>query len=771
MKILKKLWPLGLIILICSLIYYEFVFLGKVPLPADTLVGAYFPWLDYKWGYTVGVPVKNALTSDAFSTFFVWKKIMVDMYSQGVIPLWNKYSLSGTPLMATFHSTVFNPANILLFLPTHGWSLYIFLSSVTALISMYVFLGNFIKNKPAKIIGALIFAFSGPMTTWAEFGTAVWAAATLPLLLHFLGKSLTEGKPHQYTLVSIFTVLLVFAGHVQLLTYTFAIIPVYMFFIYKNNSVQKKSIYLSLMSLILGILMGAVQLLPTSDFYKRSIRGEENYAASFNYGLSPIKESVRLMAADIFGNPARGNHFSPNSYHEYSGYLGALTLPLIAYLIFTGSLTPAIIFFLFIFASSLLLVFDNPVSRLIFSLPLPLLTYSSASRLFFITGFSGGALAAFSLEKLSDKKSKLIPLAAFILISILFILLSVATVDQLHRAVSLRNSVVYTGVLFSLLAALPFLKKFRILLIFFILLLFTIDLGRYFNKYNTFVKPELVFPETPVLEWLQRQPKPFRIARENTALFPPNTWSAYGIESIEGYDPLYSLDYGRFFHVVNGKDYHNAVSRYALLDKVNKKFLDALNVKYFLTVIPLPDESESGTLFDVKKFGFKEVYRDGRVFIFENPSVLDRAFFPAKLINVSSQDEAYVKISESTFDPTKMAVVQNAPDIKLVPGSSRLTGINDGDGLVTIDVTSKTEGFMVLSNSYDPGWKVWINDRQSVIYKTDSSLLGIVVPTGESHIVFKYLPDSYTKGLLISLSSLGAVVLLYLILKYISKRK
>ena len=130
----------------------------------------------------------------------------------------------------------------------------------------------------------------------------------------------------------------------QLVTYTFAIIPVYMFFIYKNNSVQKKSIYLSLMSLILGILMGAIQLLPTSDFYKRSIRGEENYAASFNYGLSPIKESVRLMAADLFGNPARGNHFSPNSYHEYSGYLGALTLPLIAYLIFTGSLSPAIIF-------------------------------------------------------------------------------------------------------------------------------------------------------------------------------------------------------------------------------------------------------------------------------------------------------------------------------------------------------------------------------------------------------------------------------------------
>jgi len=755
MNIIKKLWPLWLIILICSLIYYEFVFLGKVPLPADTLVGAYFPWLDYKWGYVVGVPVKNALTSDAFSTFFVWKKIMIDMYTQGIIPLWNKYSLSGTPLMATFHSTVFNPANLLLLLPTHGWSFYIFSSSLAAVISMYIFLGNFISHKPAKITGALIFAFSGPMTTWAEFGTAVWAATTLPLTLHFLGQSLTQGKPHQYTLVSILVTILVFTGHVQLLTYAFAIIPIYILFIIRHYSVtSKKSLFLTVVSLALGIMIGVVQLLPTVDFYQRSIRGEEKYSQTFNFGLSPLNESIRLIAADFFGNPSRGNHFSPNSYHEYSSYLGVLTLPLIAYLLILGPLTAPIILFLIVFVGSLFLVFDNPVSRLIFSLPLPLLTYSSASRIFFITGFSGGALAAFSIEKIHSKRASLLPLVAFLLLSALFILISLLPIDQLHRSVSIRNSVVYLGIISILLSSLLILNNRRNILIVLILILFSIDLGRYFNKYNTFVKSDLVFPETPVITWLKQQPKPFRIARENTALFPPNTWAYYGIESIEGYDPLYSLDYGRFFHVINAKDYTNAVSRYALLDKVNKKYLDASNVKYFLTVIPLPDESESSTLYDLKKSGFKEVFRDGRVFVFENQDVLDRAYFPSKIINVSTQEEALKAISQPGFDPTKEVVVQDAPQISQKQSGGKLVNINHLDGRVDLDITTETEGFLVLSDSYDPGWKVLINNTRSKIYKTNSSLMGIVIPPGDSHITFSYLPDSFTKGILISATAL-----------------
>jgi len=765
---MKKILPLALLLIIVSSIYYQFVFQGKVPLPADTLVGAYFPWLDYKWGYTVGVPVKNALTSDAFSTFFVWKKIIVDSFRAGIIPLWNHSSFSGTPLFATFHSTVFNPANLFLFLPLHGWSFYIFLSSLAAALSMYIFLGNYIKHPLAKAIGALIFAFSGPMTTWAEFGTAVWAAAILPLLLHFVRLSLSEGHWKQMIMLPLLTAWFIFSGHVQLLTYAAVIIPLFgILTIRQEKHFDKRRLVHVAFSLLLGVGIGAVQLLPTQEFFSRSIRGEEKYAQTFNFGLSPLVESVRLIAADIFGHPARGNHYSPVSYHEYSSYLGALTIPLILYLLLSGKLASTSKFFLAFFLSSLILAFENPLSKLIFSLPLPLLTYSSASRLFFITGFSGGFLAAQAIEKISHAKNDFGRLAVSVLYPALFILLFLASVHTIHRAVSLKNGLVYLGLLAFFIVSSAVLRRKRALLIFSILVLFSLDLGRYFNNYNTFVKRELVFPSTPIIEWLRDRPGTFRIARENTALLPPNTWGYYGLESIEGYDPLYSQDYARFFHVVNGKVSTDAVSRYALLERINKKFLDALNVKYVLAVNPKPGESDSGTLYEIKQSTFKEVYRNGRVSVWENPEVLSRAYFIDRLIASPTKKTTFEIIHSDDFDPRTEAVLTEKID-PFTTGESKVISIDEKNNKVRLAVSSEKGGFLVLADSFDPGWKAKINGQKTAIYQVNGALMGISVPSGESEIVFSYLPDSFITGAVISLLSLVFLPVLLIFSRWLS---
>lgn len=178
---------IGFFTLFAIALYWRFFFFGEIPMPADTLIGAYFPWLDYKWGYPVGVPVKNALISDVFSQFFLWKYLIVDIFKSGQIPLWNIYALSGTPILATYHSGVFNPFNLFLFLPKfYGWGFYISLQTFAAMTGMYLLLGFYAKNFWTKILGAGVFSLSGLMTTWAEFGTGVWAASMLPWIFLFL---------------------------------------------------------------------------------------------------------------------------------------------------------------------------------------------------------------------------------------------------------------------------------------------------------------------------------------------------------------------------------------------------------------------------------------------------------------------------------------------------------------------------------------------------------------------------------------------------------
>src|SRR3989344_5751058 len=117
MEILKKNWPI-LIILAATLVFFYPVWIkGQIPLPADFIVGTYYPWLDYKWaGYDAGMPVKNPITTDVVSFIYPMQMYAIDLLKKWIMPLWNPLILTGTPLLANFQSAPFSPTNFLYFL-------------------------------------------------------------------------------------------------------------------------------------------------------------------------------------------------------------------------------------------------------------------------------------------------------------------------------------------------------------------------------------------------------------------------------------------------------------------------------------------------------------------------------------------------------------------------------------------------------------------------------------------------------------------------------
>jgi len=756
--------PVVWLLLIVLMIFWPFVFFGKVPLPVDTLVGAYLPWLDYKWGYIVGVPVKNALTSDAFSTFYVWKGLVIDLLRHGIFPLWNRYSFSGTPLLATFHTAVLFPANLLLLLPSgFGWGIFILLATIAAAFSMFLFLGTLVKEKASRVIGSLIYALAGPMTTWSQFGTAVWAASLLPLILYCLDGTIKGRRLIYFPLLTFLIGLLIFAGHVQLLTYTAVIAPLY-FFYRQKKTLGKINPGLSLKVILaagIGLGLGAVQLLPSLDFFARSIRSEENYASFFNFGLSHWTQAIRLWAADFFGNPVTINHFSSFSYHEYSSYLGVFVLPLIV------SFLPNS-FFSYLFFASLFLAFDNPISRFIFSLPLPLLTYSSASRIFFLTNLAAAVLAALSIDNLFAGKTSRRRLLFSGLFFAAVTLVAIFFVDGEHRAISLRNSSYYLSLLSAFLLSSVFIKN-RFILSLLLVLLFSFDLGRYYAKYNPFVSRTFIFPDTPVTIFLKGQKPPFRIAREDTNLLPANSWTAYRLESVEGYDPLFSSDYAHYFHRLSGNPYENGVSRYALLEGINHKFLSAANVQYILTKNTTEASAKSYLAADLIKEGYLPVFTDKSVTVYADPVVKNRAYFVTKVRFAKDKAQMGRVLDDPQFDPTAEAVIMGEP-FESNFGQNEVLAINHRDNEVEISVRSQDGGFLILSDAYDPGWRVYVDGTKTTLYQVNGAHRGVIIPAKTGQVTFRYEPASFKLGLVITLASL-ALTPLYLLGLHLTKRR
>lgn len=767
--------PVWLVVVFCLLVYYPFFLQGKVPFPGDVVVGAYYPWLDYKWGYPAGVPVKNSLLSDSFSQFLPWKYMGLELMLNGEWPLWNNYAYSGYPLLANYASSPFQPFNVLLLLPKYwGWGFYVFAQSLVAALGMFYYLKSYIKNPWAKVAGSFIFAFSSLMTTWAEFGTGVYAAGMLPWILGFIDHYLQNGRYRYLFLVSVAGVILMLSGHAQLLTFSTVLVAVYVLFNLTKRSLLDKRLWLVGFAWLLAVLVSMFQLLPVYFNTENSIRSAEAFSRSINYGLNSWSEMIRLVSADFFGHPATNNYWSPVFYAEQSSFLGTLTLPFILPLLFRRFRTRWVSFWGSVFLLVLVLAIDSPLTQWLYSQPLPFLTYSNASRIFFVMSLAAGVLAARGIDLLdhSDyrhwlRRSLVGLLAVFIGvvvgIGIIFWLLKaqfgVSDVDLVlaNLKVTLKNLVLPTGmVLGGMVVVWGFwwIKKSKHWLLFgLITLMIVFDLSRYFLKINPFVSQQLVFPNTPVIDFLQTQRGNYRVARADKEAMPPNTWMPYKLQFVEGYDPLVSEDYVRYFKVLDKQGYNSGIDRFSELNNYPSLLLDAMNVKYFIGVKrnEIAEIGKGEKLnYRLEETNYKKVFEDKATVVMENPQALERAYFVSTVVELPTKSAVIERLQKADFDPRTTALIESSTPKESSVSGGQVQISSYQPNKIEMSVKSDGTGFVVLSDSYDKGWQMSIDGQKTPVVQVNRAVRGFWITSGQHQVEMYYWPAEFELGLKIS---------------------
>jgi hypothetical protein len=74
---------------------------------------------------------------------------------------------------------------------------------------------------------------------------------------------------------------------------------------------------------------------------------------------------------------------------------------------------------------------------------------------------------------------------------------------------------------------------------------------------------------------------------------------------------------------------------------------------------------------------------------------------------------------------------------------------------VVLEVQTDHAGWLVLADTYFPGWEAWVNDRPAKIYRANYLARAVRVEAGQSRIVFVYRPRSYRWGRAITLATIG----------------
>ena len=178
-------------------------------------------------------------------------------------------------------------------------------------------------------------------------------------------------------------------------------------------------------------------------------------------------------------------------------------------------------------------------------------------------------------------------------------------------------------------------------------------------------------------------------------------------------------------------------------------FYSFLGVKYILAASPLST-------------GMPLVY-DGEVKVYENPSVLPRAFLVYQVEYAPSYSQAQEALGRPDFDPLGQVMLEEKLSFGPRRGRGAATIREYQPDRVVIETQSDTRGVLVLTDVFYPGWTASVDGRAARIYRADGLVRAVMVDQGEHTVVMSYLPRSFVAGLAVAL--LAALACLALMLR------
>ena len=678
----------------------------------------------------------NPNLNDVSTEMGPWAKAVRMAWKEGSIPWRNRWNACGSPLAANGQSAAFSPLTILLFLlPLAAtFNVLVAVKLFTALAGMWLWLSELGVQARAALFGAVLFAFSFTMVPWLLFPhtsvIALWPWALFAI--ERLRDPSVRGRAT--AALTVVAVLQILAGHPE--------------------------------SVVLGILFTGIWLvarLATRDLETaRPVFVRAGLAAALAVGISAfllvpqllaIRDSNRAVNALAFAEalPVRlAPHgpawpfgvFTTLLPHSLGDAMGIPMLPIAggsypemamghiglvgwaaALLVFRkGSKrsrreVALLLLVAFGLATAILLW---PVFDLLYLLPgirlmLPL-------RFFAWVGLAGSAVAAFEVDRLTrdvgDGRARagialavsagvLVVLAGAFLARLQADHQAVGAVDAQRRELAVAATFLVAAALLCAVLSRPSARAaFRAVP----LLLAVLAAGELFwqgrRLYRLGPRSDF-YPPTPLVEFLGRQEKPFRVLGEGPVIYPSTNVFA-GVEDVRIHDPIERRDYVEWLDRACGYD---PAAFFKHVSNVDCAALDFANVKY---LVAAPGRAAPGPRW-------RPVYSGADGTVFENGNVRPR-------ISPVEPDAARVSDYRETTNTVRFRA--DAP---------------------------VREAVLVASLVQDGGWRARDESGRLLrVARANGPFLAVTVPRGEHRVSLTYTPPGARAGAALSLVSLVA---------------
>ncbi len=282
--------------------------------------------------------------------FLPWWQWAFERVLEGHLPLWNPLVGMGAPLIGNYQSALFYPPNWIYFggyilggLSGMAWlqAPLVAVHLIWAGLGMARLMRRLGVGELAQTVSGLAFSLSGYLVARAWFASINSAVAWLPWALVY-GYDLAT---HQKTVgpwrrLSLVLGLQLLAGHAQTAWYTWVLLGLWVgYWRWERRRIQEGWRLVSLavvkewgrLAGAFGWAIGlaAVQLIPTTAYLLQSQRASAaEYEAAMTYSFWPWR-LLGLLTPNLFGNPAHQDYWGYGNFWEDAIYIGLLPFLLV----------------------------------------------------------------------------------------------------------------------------------------------------------------------------------------------------------------------------------------------------------------------------------------------------------------------------------------------------------------------------------------------------------------------------------------------------------
>ncbi len=699
--------------------------------------------------------------------FVPWRGLVNDALRHGHLPLWTPLLGMGAPLMANHQSAVFYPPNLLSLIlsPEVAISLLAvlhlsFAGAGMVRLARRIGLGDF-----GSAVAGLSFGLSGYLTGRLWFVTINNAMAWLPwIVLASTPPRAREGVGGEgerltfrnFLTLSALLALQLLAGHAQSSFYTLLLAGAWVVWhsLFPSSN-RERGNYQSLitdlfcfaLAFLFALCLTAIQLIPTFELLRESPRATAaDYDFAMTYSLWPWR-LFTFVIPNFFGHPADHDYWGYAAYWEDNAYIGLLPPAFAVYGLTlcaasrrdrrehgegesknsVFSVRSLVMFSLLTAAVSIVLALgrNTPIFAFFYRYIPGFGLFQAPSRMLIWYTFAVSLLAGVGAHHWRATERKRYWARLGIAGSLAVFALGIAGMFLIAnpRAVTFSSGLTWAaafavGMFVIILIQPESANRWRWLALAFVAL----DLGLAAVRLNPTGDAALyhlrshftLAPERGRI--FQYAEDEYRVKFREFFSFKsfdaldaqalrdsllPNLFALDGMASANNFDPLLPARYAKYVEAM----------------ETNPQLMNLADVRAL-----------------VKPMGIVSVRSE--------PASRLRIVYNAR--TVDNGDAALAAITSPAFDPDAEAIIEhvsstpNLPVLVLDPNRFSAT------------VTLERDGYVLLSDTYYPGWRASVDGNPQPILRADYNFRAVAVPAGTHTVIFEYAPFSVTLGLIIT---------------------